>query len=184
MANERSSGGAGQARSPVARAPISEPESEVRTPTEASVNAAPSSPYREERPRPTGGERRGILDQAREGAMHRLDRQKERATTGLSSLVDAIRQGGRQLQGENSTVASYVDSAAGQMERVIDGLRTRNVGQMVTDIERFAKRRPGVFLGSAFVLGFVTARFLKSSTPASASLTYPQSEGGGYGQNY
>ena len=111
-----------------------------------------------------GGAPRGLLDQARDSAVHRLDRQRERAATGLSSVVDAIRQSGHQLEGKNATVASYVDSAAGQMARVVDGLRHRDVNQMITDVERFARQRPGVFLGGAFVLGFVTARFLKSST--------------------
>jgi hypothetical protein len=108
--------------------------------------------------------RRGLMEQAREGAFHRLDQQKERAASGLSSLVGALRQSGRQLEGENATVASYVDTAAEQVERFVGGLRNRDVSEIVSDLESFARRRPTMFLGSAFMIGLVAARFLKSST--------------------
>jgi hypothetical protein len=106
----------------------------------------------------------GLVEQAREGTFRQLDRQKERAASGLTSIVDALRQSGHQLEGQNATVASYVDAAAGQVERFVGGLRDRDTGQMVTDLERFARQRPAIFVGGAFVLGLVAARFLKSST--------------------
>jgi hypothetical protein len=106
----------------------------------------------------------GLFEQAREGAFHRLDQQKERAATGLTSVAEALRQSGQQLEAQNATVASYMDAAAGHVERFVGGLRDRDVAQMVTDLERFARRRPAMFLGSAFALGLMAARFLKSST--------------------
>ena len=106
---------------------------------------------------------RSLIDRARDGAINKLDAQRERAATGLSSMVEALRQSGRQLEGEHSTVASYVDTAASQLERFSGGMRDRDLKRIVTDVERFARRQPTVFLGSAFALGIVAARFLKSS---------------------
>jgi len=133
------------------------------------------------------------MEQVREGAMHRLDQQKTAAATGLTSLVGALRQSGRQLEGENATVASYVDAAAGQVERFVDGLRDRDLSRMMTDLEGFARRRPAVFLGSAFVLGVAAARFLKSAPPEVTAYAPPVGtgelgtsgggRGGGYGEN-
>lgn len=119
----------------------------------------------------TMGQRPGLFEQAREGTFRRLDQQKDRAATGLTSFVDALRQSGRQLEGQNATVASYVDAAAGQVERLVGGLRDRDVSQMVEDLEQFGRRRPGMFLGGAFVIGLVAARFLKSS-PRERDLAY------------
>jgi hypothetical protein len=112
---------------------------------------------------------RNLMDRAREGALNRLDSQRERAASGLTSMVDALRQGGQYIEQQNPTIASYVDTAASQLERFTGGIRDRNLTQIVTDVERFARRRPAVFLGSAFVLGVVAARFLKSSAPENES---------------
>lgn len=111
-------------------------------------------------PRGNGGT---VMDRAREGAWRQLDTQRERAASGLTSMVDAIRQSGEQLQQQNPTLASYVDTAAGQLQRVTDGLRDKDLEEIVHDLERFARQRPAMFVGGAFVLGLAAARFLKSS---------------------
>jgi hypothetical protein len=106
---------------------------------------------------------RSLMERARYGAFNKLDAQRERAATGLGSMVDALRESGRQLQGQNATMASYVNGAASQLERFSGGIRERDLNQMVRDVERFARERPAIFLGSAFALGLAMARFLKSS---------------------
>jgi hypothetical protein len=112
-------------------------------------------------------EARSMMDRAREGAFKKLDSQRERAATGLGSMVDTLRESGRQLEGQNATMASYVSGAASQLERFSGGIRDRDVQQIVHDVEQFARHRPAVFLGSAFALGLATARFLKSSSSES-----------------
>jgi hypothetical protein len=109
------------------------------------------------------------MDRARHQAFNKLDSQRERAATGLGSMVDALRESGRQLEGQNATMASYVNGAASQLERFSGGIRDRDVNQIVRDVERFARQRPTIFLGSAFALGLVAARFLKSSSPESGA---------------
>src|SRR5918999_3806264 len=106
---------------------------------------------------------RSLMERARHGAFNRLDAQRERAATGLGSMVDALRESSRQLEGQNATMASYVDGAASQLERFTGGIRERDLNQMVRDVEMFARERPAIFLGSAFALGLAVARFLKSS---------------------
>ena len=139
---------------------------------------------------------RGLMDSAREGAHRQLTTQKDRAVSGLSSLVGALRDSGKQLKEQDSGIASFTDGAANQLERFVEGLRTQDVRSMATDLGRFARRRPGVFVGAAFLAGLAAARFLKSSaddagagtqefrsysarTPAVSS---QQPRGGTYGQ--
>jgi hypothetical protein len=144
---------------------------------------------REQRERAYGTPRtRGLKEQARDGVLRQLDSQKERAASGLSALVGALRQSGRELVSQNATVAPYVDSAANQIERVVEGLRAKDLRGMVTDLERFARQRPGVFVGGAFLIGLAAARFLKSSSdsdePWRRSSAAPVRAGGlgrGYG---
>jgi hypothetical protein len=139
---------------------------------------------------------RGLMDSAREGAHRQLTTQKDRAVSGLSSLVGALRDSGRQLKEQDAGIASFTDGAANQLERLVEGLRTQDVRSMASNLGRFARRRPGVFVGAAFLAGVAAARFLKSSaddagagtpefrsystrTPAVSS---QQPRGGSYGQ--
>lgn len=103
------------------------------------------------------------MDQAREGAFRRLDSQKTRAASGLTAMVNALRQGARELGNQNATVTPFVEGAANQIERFVGGFKDKDLRTMVTDVEQFARRRPGVFVGGAFLLGLAAARFLKSS---------------------
>ena len=112
-------------------------------------------------------EARSLMDRARAGVFKKLDSQRERAATGLGSIVDAMRESGRQLEGQNAAMASYVSGAASQLERFSGGIRDRDVQEIVHDVEQFARHRPAIFLGSAFALGLATARFLKSSNSES-----------------
>jgi hypothetical protein len=49
------------------------------------------------------------------------------------------------------------------MERFTNRLKETDVGELFDDAQQFARRNPAMFIGSAFALGLVAARFLKSS---------------------
>jgi len=83
-------------------------------------------------------------------------------------------------KGDQAFVADYVDQAAGQIERFAGYLENRSVDELMYDAERFARRQPAMFLGGAFVLGVLAARFLKSSAAATAP-RYGGREYGRYG---
>jgi len=58
------------------------------------------------------------------------------------------------------------------MERVSNYLQRTDVAELVDGVEDFARREPLLFVGGAFALGLLGARFLKSTQrqPASRSL--------------
>jgi len=104
------------------------------------------------------------MDRVRQGATSQLGTQKDRATDGIGSVAQAVRQTTQQLREQrHETIARYVDEAASQLERVSQRLREKDVGELMDDAQRFARRRPAVFIGSAFALGIIGARFFKSS---------------------
>jgi hypothetical protein len=49
------------------------------------------------------------------------------------------------------------------LERFSQTLKDRDLGTLVGQVEDFARHQPGAFIGSAALLGFMAARFLKSS---------------------
>jgi ElaB/YqjD/DUF883 family membrane-anchored ribosome-binding protein len=110
----------------------------------------------------TGGT--GLMDRVREGANTQLSTQKNRATDGIGSVAQAVRQTTQHLrEQQHDTIARYVDQAADQLERVSERLRQKDVGELLQDAQQFARRQPAIFIGSAFAIGLLGARFLKSS---------------------
>lgn len=102
-----------------------------------------------------------VAAEAKQMARGAVTRQAERSANDLSSVARALRQTREQI-GEN-VAAPLVDGAAEQLERLSTFVRTADADRMRRGIESFARREPLVFLGGAFALGMVGARFLKSS---------------------
>ena len=110
----------------------------------------------------TGGT--GLMDKVRNGATSQLSSQKTRATDGIGTVAQAVRQTSQQLRTQqHDTIANYIDQAANQLEQFSTRLRDKDIGELVRDAQQFARRRPAVFIGSAFAIGLLGARFLKSS---------------------
>jgi hypothetical protein len=111
-----------------------------------------------------GNGSKGIAGFVRDAASNRLTQQKERATRGLGEVARAVRQSTDQLRDQGQdTVARYVEQAADGLDRIAHGLESQDVRQMVENVQSFARRQPLLFVGTALGLGFVGARFLKSS---------------------
>jgi len=93
-----------------------------------------------------------------------LATQKDQVAETAGSVAQALRMTGEQLRQQNQApVSQFAESAAEMVERFSGYLREHEVEDMVGEVESFARRQPAVFLGTAFALGFVAARFLKSS---------------------
>lgn len=123
----------------------------------------------------------GIMDRVKESATTQLGAQKDRATDGIGSVAQAVRQSTQQLRDQqHETIAQYVEQAADQLERFASRMKERNIGDLARDAQELARRRPAVFIGSAFVLGLLGARFLKSSG-GSGYARRATSAGGAYG---
>ena len=122
----------------------------------------------------------GIADQLRTKASGALSQQKSRATEGLGSVVEAIRQTGQKLGEGNSGVAGYVNNAADSLQRWKDTLDRKDIGEIVEDVQRFGRRQPALFVGLSFGAGLLGARFLKSSREGQ-SYGAGQYGGGRYG---
>lgn len=108
----------------------------------------------------------GIMNRVREQAGSQLNTQKNKATDGLGTVAHAVRETTQRLRDDNhETVARYAEQAAEQIERFSQGLRNKDVGELMHDAQRLARRQPALFVGGAFTLGLLGARFLKSSSP-------------------
>jgi hypothetical protein len=88
-------------------------------------------------------------------------------------MGDGLKNSGEQT-GVGKFTAQYGNSLADKVEQLSSYLDRKEVGELIHDIEYFARRNPALFIGGAFALGLLGARFLKSSSPNQALIPSPQ----------
>ncbi len=135
---------------------------------------------------------KGLLDQAKETAGQayksvaekastKLDEQKGSLSGGLSSVANSVRKVGADLKDSESEgglakyTAEYSDVAAQKLEQAADYFERKDMKGMYRDVENFARSNPALFIGGAFAIGLLAARFLKSSSPKQLSKAAGQS---------
>jgi hypothetical protein len=113
-----------------------------------------------------------VADQARQLIVKQLNTQKDRVTGSLESLINVLRQSGQQLEDQGQApVASLANRAADGVEQVWIYLSDRDVVALEREGEGFARTQPAIFLSGAFALGFLGARFFRSSRQAAQTGT-------------
>ena len=99
-----------------------------------------------------------------------LANQKHDAAQRLTPITVALRETAQQLRKQGQApVAQYADKTSDQVERFSGYLRETEVDELVDQARGFARGRPAIFLGGAVALGFLGARFLKSSSQEASS---------------
>ena len=110
-------------------------------------------------------------------AKSKLEKGKNEFSTGLLTVADSVRQMGGQLQNNaegnrvTDLTSKYSGKAAGALEYVANYFERKDLREVVNDTQDFARRNPAIFFGTAFALGLLAARFLKSSPPKRGALT-------------
>ena len=105
-----------------------------------------------------------VIDQAKEQATSQLDDRKDQVAESFGSVAEALRQAGKHLkENEQAPIGQYADKAAERVEQWAENLRGKDVQAIMRDVEDYARRQPALFLGGAFVVGLLAARFLKST---------------------
>jgi hypothetical protein len=108
----------------------------------------------------------GVVDEVRDRATARLEEHIDRVADRIGGLSGAMLEVGRRLrEDDDHALAQWADRAAERVERFSGDLRGKDLDELLYEGERFARRQPALFLGGAFALGLLAARFLKSSDP-------------------
>ena len=105
-----------------------------------------------------------VTDQAKQKAMSQAATQKDQAAESLNTVSDAVNQAAQRLrQNDQAPIAQVAETAASSISQLADHLRSRNINDLIGEVEDFASNQPALFLGGAFLVGVLGARFLKSS---------------------
>lgn len=104
------------------------------------------------------------LSDAKQQAMSRIRDGKSRVADQVGTVAHAFRSAGSDLRNEDQArLAEFTEGAAERIDRVARYIDDRTVGELLDDVEQIARRSPALFLGGAFTLGLLGARFLKTS---------------------
>jgi ElaB/YqjD/DUF883 family membrane-anchored ribosome-binding protein len=108
-----------------------------------------------------------------------LDRRSTQAGEQVQAMGHALRSGVEQLRSEGKEVpAKVMTQVAERAEDLGAYLQSTQADKMLTDLERFARRRPWVTAGVGVLAGFVASRFVKAS--ADRRYEGSRSNAGGY----
>jgi ElaB/YqjD/DUF883 family membrane-anchored ribosome-binding protein len=108
-----------------------------------------------------------------------LDQRSTQAGEQVQAMGSALQSGVAQLRSEGKDVPAKVIAQVAQRADDLGAyLQSAQADQMLTDLERFARRRPWVTAGAGVLAGFVASRFVKAS--ADRRYEGSRSNGGGY----
>ena len=102
-----------------------------------------------------------VVDRAKGLAHEKVDDQQEKSAGQIGQLARALHHTSEEVT--DTMAAPYIDKAADLLDRLSGSVRDASLRGTIDDTERFARRQPLLFLGGAFTLGLLAARFFKSS---------------------
>jgi hypothetical protein len=108
-----------------------------------------------------------MVDQAKQQAESRIGSQLNQVADQLGEVKSVFEEVSQKLHERDQTwLAPLADQATTQVDRLSGYFRGKDIGEFAGDLEHLARRQPALFLGGAFAVGLLAARFLKSSRPA------------------
>lgn len=126
-----------------------------------------------------------LKDRAGEQIETRIQQGTHRAADTLNDVAASLLNSSQNLRDRgNENVSRYMEKAADQFDRLASYLDRADVHELLDQAESFARRQPAAFIAGAVAMGFLGARFLKSSRGGLSSgdgLTRVSDTGRSYG---
>lgn len=105
---------------------------------------------------------RDLAGEARHAVMSRMADGKDRLAEGMHAMARALRRSGEEFSEEQRSYARIVEGLADRVDGAARFLDRHGVDELGREATRFAREHAAIVLGSAFALGMLGARFLKS----------------------
>lgn len=105
---------------------------------------------------------RHFIDSAREQAVDYVERRKDDVAESVADFATSLRESTRSFD-DRPNIRAIVDSAAEGLEQLADTIRERSFSDFFNDFEDVVRRRPASVAAVSVAIGFLTARFIKST---------------------
>ncbi|MCB8821665.1 hypothetical protein [Microvirga rosea] len=119
-----------------------------------------------------------FIDAAREQATDYADRRKSDVAQSVADFATSLRESTRSFD-SRPNIQAVVDSAAEGLEHLADSIRDRSFADIFNDVENVARQRPATVAAVSVAIGFLAARFIKSTAEDLREDAYvtPRSQG-------
>jgi vacuolar-type H+-ATPase subunit H len=111
---------------------------------------------------------RNLVGEATGSLREQADQQTERAASGVRSLAEQMRALAEGRTDEAGAAGDYARQAGDKLQQVADRLQSGGLEGALSDLQGFARRRPGVFLLGAAAAGFAVGRLVRGAQAASS----------------
>ncbi len=128
-----------------------------------------------------GGAVKDMASDATDRVRSAVNEQKSAGADYIASIAQAVQRAAGEFESDVPQAAHYIRQAAAQIDSVADAVRQRDMGELLGEVQDFARRQPTLFFGGAVILGFAALRFFKSSSPQAASFSENTAQGSPYG---
>jgi len=133
---------------------------------------------------------RALVDQTREQLASQGSEQQQRAASGLRTMADELTSMVNGQGGTGGVASDLARQASERVQTVADWIEQREPRDLLLEVQRFARQRPGTFLAAAGVLGFIGGRMTRGAvdehrdSSASGEDIYSASQSAGYSTGY
>jgi gas vesicle protein len=110
---------------------------------------------------------RGLMDHAKTELRDQGRSQADHAAQSIRRVADQTTALADGRTEEAGAVADYVRRAGEQVGQVADRLDRQGVEGVLSDVQNFARRRPGAFLLTCAAAGFVAGRLIRGGAASS-----------------
>ncbi|MCT7374096.1 hypothetical protein [Chelativorans salis] len=110
---------------------------------------------------------------AKAEATRRAEGAKFSLSEEIASVASALKVASGEFSDE-STESKTFNQLAEALSGASEAIRQKNLSEMVSDLNGFARRNPAAFLGTAALLGFMGSRFARASGEAAKDRTEVQ----------
>ena len=114
-----------------------------------------------------GHQARNLVGEVRSQLTGQVSTQQERAAGGIRTVSDQLRS--MADSSDDGMASNLVSQAASRAGDVAGWLESRQPADVLDEVKRFARRRPGVFIAIAAGAGIVVGRLAKSLTSGNDS---------------
>lgn len=133
------------------------------------VNENPNAQGFPNKPQQAAEQLKNAAVEQAEKVRSQADSAKDHAVERIRRVGSALKSAGDELRQQDEFVADYAARAAAGIDRVAEYLTSVPPRELVHDAEQFARRKPALFFGGAFLVGLAAGRFLRASSSSLSS---------------
>jgi hypothetical protein len=162
------------------------PQATISNPALGSSNPEPSFAQAQAGSTPIAGAKQaaaGLAGQVKQRLTSSATDRKAGIADRLDEVAESLNKSSEQFAGKQDWIAGAVARGGTELGTLANSLRETDPADLLKQVQSFARRQPGLFIGASLVAGFAVARFGKVVATDVSSDDLPVMPEVGHGQH-